>query len=247
MRIQRALARAGIASRRHAEELVAAGRVRVNGKVATIGQSVDPARDEITVDGARVAAPATVGQAVWYVLHKPAGVVTTRRDPQERPTVFGLVPDVPGLTYVGRLDFMTEGVLLLTTDGTAAHELTHPSRSVERTYVATVRGNAARAVREALRGVELEDGSVQPVEVHARPIGGGRHEFEVTITEGRNREVRRLCEALGLEVERLVRTRFGPVHLGTLAPGEYRAPTRAELAALRKRAGTPTGPRRYRS
>ena len=234
MRIQRALARAGVASRRHAEELVAAGRVQVNGRVAGVGQSVDPARDEITVDGRRIAAPAPASEAVWLVLHKPAGVVTTRRDPQGRATVFGLVPDVPGLTYVGRLDFMTEGVLLLTTDGTAAHELTHPSRAVERTYVATVRGNAARAAREAARGVELEDGPVQPARVDVRPVGGGRHEFEVTLTEGRNREVRRLCEALGLEVERLVRTRFGPVQLGTLAAGQHRALTRPERAALKK-------------
>lgn len=235
MRVQRALARAGVASRRRAEELVAAGRVRINGRVATVGQSVDPSRDEITVDGARVAAPPAQQDAVWVVLHKPAGVVTTRRDPQGRPTVFELVPDVPGLTYVGRLDFMTEGVLLLTTDGTAAHELTHPSRAIERTYVATVRGNAARAAREAARGVELEDGPVQPVAVSARPLGKGRHEFEVTITEGRNREVRRLCEALGLEVERLVRTRFGPVRLGDLAPGQHRPLSRVERGALRRR------------
>lgn len=236
MRIQRALARAGVASRRHAEELVAAGRVRVNGKAATIGQSVDPARDEITVDGKPVAAPAPERDAVWIALNKPAGVMTTRRDPQDRPTVFSLVPDVPGLTYVGRLDLMTEGLLLLTTDGTAAHELTHPSREVERTYVATVRGNAARAVRDAVRGVELEDGPVYPVAVDARPVGNGRHEFEITLTEGRNREVRRLCEALGLEVERLVRTRFGPVRLGTLEPGMHRTLTRTERTALKKSA-----------
>ena len=242
MRIQRALARAGVASRRHAEELVAAGRVQVNGRTATVGQSVDPARDTITVDGAPVAAPAAEKDAVWLVLHKPAGVVTTRRDPQGRPTVFELVPDAPGLTYVGRLDFMTEGVLLLTTDGTAAHELTHPSRAVERTYVATVRGNVSRAIREASRGVELEDGPVNPVSVDARPLGKGRYEFEVTITEGRNREVRRLCEAVGLEVERLVRTRFGPVELGRLQPGEYRPLNKAERTALTKKGGARRAP-----
>src|SRR5687768_10232068 len=170
MRIQRALARAGVASRRHAEELVAAGRVRVNGKPATIGQSVDPERDRITVDDQPVAAPPTAKQAVWVVLHKPGGVVTTRRDPQGRPTVFELVPDAPGLTYVGRLDFMTEGVLLLTTDGTAANALTHPSRGLERTYVATVRGNVARAMRDVKAGVELEDGPVHVVGVDAHPL-----------------------------------------------------------------------------
>jgi 23S rRNA pseudouridine2605 synthase len=156
------------------------------------------------------------------VLHKPAGVLTTRQDPEGRPTVFDLAPKRPGLTYVGRLDYMTEGVLLLTTDGDGAHALTHPSREIERTYVAVVRGNAAAAVREARRGVELEDGPVRPEHVEARPIGNRRWEFEVTLTEGRTREVRRLCEALELEVERLVRVRFGPVRLGALASGEVR-------------------------
>lgn len=232
MRIQRALARAGVASRRHAEELVAAGRVKVNGRLATIGQSVDPSRDRITVDDAPVAAPPTERQAVWTLLHKPAGVVTTRRDPQQRPTVFELVPDAPGLTYVGRLDFMTEGVLLLTTDGTAANALTHPSRGIERTYVATVRGNVARAAREVRSGVELEDGPVHAIDVDAVSIGNGRHEFHVTIAEGRNREVRRLCEAVGLDVERLVRTRFGPIELGRLKPGEHRPLKREERQAI---------------
>jgi 23S rRNA pseudouridine2605 synthase len=146
--------------------------------------------------------------------------------------VFDLVRSVPGLTYVGRLDYLTEGVLLLTTDGTAAHALTHPSREVERTYVATVRGNAPLAVREARRGVELEDGPVTPVAVEATPLGGRRWAFEVTIAEGRTHEVRRLCDALGLEVERLVRTRFGPVQLGSLAPGKSRALTPAERRVI---------------
>lgn len=226
MRIQRALARAGIASRRAAEELVAAGRVTVNGAPARVGQSVDPDRDRIAVDGHAVGRPDA--KARWLVLHKPPAVMTTRSDPEGRPTVFDLVEDAPGLTYVGRLDFMTEGVLLLTTDGDAAHRLTHPSREVERTYVATVRGSAAAAAREARRGVKLEDGVVRPVDVHAEPLGGRRWSFEVTIAEGRNREIRRLCEALGLDVERLVRTRFGPVKLGTLPPGETRPLTAKE-------------------
>src|SRR5205823_2414400 len=152
MRVQRALARAGVASRREADTLVAEGRITVNGEVATIGQVVDPARDTIALDGKRVTAPVA---AQWIVLNKPAGVLTTRRDPEGRPTVFDLVPDWPGLTYVGRLDFMTEGVLLLTTDGDAAHRLTHPSSEVERTYVAVVRGNAPEAVRTARRGIDL--------------------------------------------------------------------------------------------
>ena len=235
MRIQRALARAGVISRRKAEELVAAGRVKVNGTLARIGQTVDPARDTITVDGA------TVGMVIaerWFLLHKPAGYVTSKRDPEGRPTVFDLVPDVPGLTYVGRLDFMTEGVLLMTTDGAAAHALTHPSRQIERTYVATVQGHVQAAVREARKGVELEDGLVEPVHVDAAPLGNRRWAFEVTIAEGRNREVRRLCEALGLTVEHLVRTQFGPVKLGELPPGEVRELTARELSLVRTLAGT---------
>ncbi|HEU4989490.1 MAG TPA: pseudouridine synthase [Gemmatimonadaceae bacterium] len=230
MRIQRALARAGVASRRRAEALIAAGRVTVNGQVARIGQSVTADVDDIRVDGTPVAAPA--GKAVWLVLHKPAGVMTTKSDPRGRRTVFDLVPPTPGLVYVGRLDYLTEGVLLLTTDGAAAHALTHPSREIERTYVATVQGDAERAVRTARGGVMLEDGPVKPRRVAARRVDGGRWEFEVTITEGRKHEVRRLCKAVGLAVERLVRTQFGPVGLGALASGSARPLTAPERAAI---------------
>ncbi len=219
MRIQRALARAGIASRRKAEELVTAGRVQVNGAVAQTGQSVQWGKDRITVDGQAIPAPVAPR---WLVLNKPPGVLTTARDPEGRKTVFDLVPAAPGLTYVGRLDYMTEGVLLLTTDGDAAHALTHPSTGVQRTYVATVSGNAPAAVVQAKRGVELEDGLVRPDYVEASPLGDRTWAFSITLTEGRNREVRRMCEALGLEVLRLVRTSFGPVELGNLVPGEVR-------------------------
>lgn len=226
MRVHRALARAGIASRRKAEELVAAGRVTVNGAVATIGQSVDPEKDTILVDGKRVRLASV---PIWMVLNKPAGYVTTRRDPRGRSTVFDLVEDRPGLTYVGRLDYMTEGVLLLTTDGTAANALTHPSSEIERTYIATVKGDASEAARAVLRGVELEDGIARAVAATVRPAPERRRsELELTLTEGRNHEVRRICDALGLEVERLVRTTFGPVRLGALPSGETRPLSRRE-------------------
>lgn len=240
MRIQRALARAGIASRRKAEALVQAGRVRVNDAVAKIGQTVDPAHDRLTIDGEAIdIAPR---EAVWFVLNKPAGTMTTRHDPRGRPTIFEYVPDVPGLTYVGRLDLDTEGLLLLTTDGTAAHALTHPSREVERVYEATVTGDAPSAAERAMKGVTLEDGPVSLVSARVRRAdggggaGGGRDIwiFEVVLTEGRKREVRRLCKALGLYVQRLRRTKFGPISLGDLALGSYRELSPREQSAVQR-------------
>jgi 23S rRNA pseudouridine2605 synthase len=229
MRLQRALARAGIASRRSSEDLIAARRVTVNGAVAHIGQVVDPERDDIRVDGKQVRQ--RTGH-VWLLLHKPSGVMTTRADPEGRQTVFDLVKDLPGLTYVGRLDYLTEGALLLTTDGTAANTLTHPRYEVEREYVAIVTGDVESAVAEARRGVELEDGVVQAIDVSARRIGGGRSEFRVIIAEGRKREIRRLCKALGLTIERLIRVRYGPVELGDLPVGRSRPLSKREIRAI---------------
>lgn len=230
MRIHRALARAGIASRRKAETLVREGRVMVNGASAKIGQLVDPTADQIVVDGRPI--PRTHPDALWIVLHKPAGVMTTRSDPQGRRTVFDLVRDRPGLTYVGRLDLLTEGVLLLTTDGDAAHALTHPSSEVERVYEATVRGDARTAAREASQGVSLGDGMAMPKWARARALPDGRWIFELGLAEGRKHEVRRICTALGLDVDRLVRTRFGPIALGTLPVGQTRNVTPVEADAI---------------
>ncbi|MDQ6830824.1 MAG: rRNA pseudouridine synthase [Gemmatimonadota bacterium] len=245
MRVQRALARAGIASRRAAEALIAAGRVTVNGAVAVTGQTVDPGHDRIEVDGKPIAAPEKA--PTWIVLNKPSGVVTTRSDPEGRKTVYELVPVVPGLTYVGRLDFLTEGLLLLTTDGAAAHALTHPSRELERKYVAEVRGDGPAAVRDLMRGVELDDGFVQPRDVEAENLRRGVWSLTITIVEGKNREVRRLCEALGLEVLRLTRTAFGPVTLGTLPTGQTRALTNRERGAISQLMKTPVSSKPYRN
>ncbi len=237
MRLHRALARAGLASRRKAEVLIGEGRVRVNGSIAHIGQGVDPNADLVEVDGRRVNLRAV--PSVWIVLHKPAGVMTTRSDPQKRSTVFELVRDVPGLVYVGRLDLETEGVLLLTTDGDAANRLTHPRAGIERVYVATVTGDARSAAERARRGVMLDDGLVLPKRVTVRAAPDGKWSFEVVIAEGRKREVRRLCRELGLKVERLVRTSFGPVTLGTMPSGTTRALTAKERTALEKLIGHP--------
>jgi 23S rRNA pseudouridine2605 synthase len=237
MRLHRALARAGLASRRRAEVLIGEGRVRVNGVIAHVGQGIDPAADLVEVDGRRVSletAPPT-----WIVLHKPAGVMTTRSDPQGRATVFSLIDDVPGLVYVGRLDLETEGILLLTTDGDAAHRLTHPRAGIERVYVATVTGDARTAAERARRGVMLHDGLVIPKRVSVRPAGEGRWFFEVVIAEGRKREVRRLCRELGLRVERLVRTSFGPISLGNLPVGASRGLSPRERSALARAIGRP--------
>ncbi len=236
MRIHRALARAGVASRRHAEAMIAEGRVLINGQPAHVGQLVDVGRDQVQLDGKPVdLAPP---RSTWFVLNKPAGYMTTRKDPGQRQTVFELVPDVPSLTYVGRLDFLTEGVLLLTTDGEAAHRLTHPSAEIERVYMATVRGNAKAAAEAARAGVELEDGVVTPAWVNVHPLENRHWGFEIAIREGRTREIRRLCAALGLEVAHLVRTQFGPVRIGQLAPGSWRELSPREAAMLEVFTGT---------
>lgn len=230
MRLQRALARAGVASRRRAEDMIRAGRVKVNGRVAEIGESVDPDTDLITVGGRRIAQ----SQSVWIALNKPLGYVVTKRDPQGRRTVFELLPRVPGLTYVGRLDVATSGLLLLTTDGTAAHRMVHPRFGVERTYRVLVHGRSANEIRRMLaRPVVIEGRPVQLVKVTVRESERGSTDLTLVLAEGRYRIVRRLCERLGLKVERLTRLSHGPVRLGRLAPGEWRYLSKRELQAVR--------------
>ena len=192
---------------------------------------MDVEHDDIRVDGKKISAPAA---AVWILLHKPQGVMTTRRDPEGRRTVFDLIEDVPGLVYVGRLDYLTEGLLLLTNDGAVANRLTHPSFEVEREYLAIVKGNVEAAVPAVLKGVQLDDGPVRAIEASAKRIGGGRSEFRVTIAEGRKREVRRLCTSVGLTVERLIRVRYGPIELGDLKVGQSRRLTASEIRRLER-------------
>lgn len=234
MRLQRAMARAGVASRRKAEDLIKAGRVRVDGQPATIGMSVDPDAQRITVDGRAVRAPA---RTTWLALNKPLGYVVSRSDPEGRRTVFDLLPKVPGLTYVGRLDVMTSGLLLLTTDGAAAHRLMHPRYEVPRTYWIGVHGADAAAVRAALAQRIVIDGRpVRVVESRVRPVSRSL-EVELTLAEGRQRIVRRVAEALGLKVEWLHRVAYGPVRLGRLAEGKWRELTRQEIEAIERRHG----------
>ncbi len=229
MRVQRALARAGIASRRQAEELIRAGRVRVDGQVATIGSKVDLTKQKLTVGGKSV----TLKARRWLAFNKPLGVVTTADDEAGRRTVFEFIPDPAGLTYVGRLDVMTTGLLLLTTDGDAVHRLTHPRYHIPRKYTALVHGRPTAEVEQAVRERIVLDG--RPViarDVRVREGKDGRSIVDVTLEEGRNRVVRRWCEAMGLKVERLARLSYGPVRLGDLPPGKYRPLTPKEEQGL---------------
>ena len=235
MRLAKFLATAGVASRRAAEEIVRAQRVTINGETVT-----DPARDvgeddRVTVDGAPVRAEA---ERAVYVVNKPAGVVSTARDPQRRPTVVSLVPSTVRLYPVGRLDIDTTGLILLTNDGDLAHRLTHPSFEVPRTYRAVVTRApvSERALRALRNGVELEDGRTAPARV--RRLGRDRDVLELTIHEGRNRQVKRMCEAVGHPVRSLERVAFGPLTLGSLAAGAHRRLSGAEVDAL-SRAATP--------
>jgi len=229
MRLQRALARAGVASRRAAEELIEQGVVRVDGSVATLGSKVDPDRQSITVRGRRV----TEKPRRWIAFHKPLGVVTTAKDEEGRRTVFEFVPRAEGLTYVGRLDVMTTGLLLLTTDGEAVQRLTHPSYKVPRRYTALVHGRPTAEIAAAVqRPVLLEGRPVAAAAVRVRPGVAGRSILDVTLAEGRKHVVRRWAEALGLKVERLARLSYGPIRLGDLPVGKWRALTPAEERAV---------------
>lgn len=248
MRLQRALARAGVASRRQAETLIESGVVRVDGRVAELGSSVDPATQSITVRGRRIA----LAPRRWLAYHKPMGVVTTASDERGRPTVFDTIPEPGGLAYVGRLDVNTTGLLLLTTDGEAIHRLTHPRYRIPREYSALVHGRPApEIVAAAARSVVVDGRPVVPTRVRVRPGRDGRSIVDLTLTEGRHHVVRRWGEAIGVKVERLARLSYGPVRLGDLAVGRWRPLTPREesalYAAIRLEPGDETPPERRRS
>lgn len=230
-RLQRALARAGFGSRRSSETLIAEGRVRLNGVVATLGDKVDPTTDRVELNGVEVNLDPDVR---YLALNKPAGVITTMRDPQGRTDITGLLPrEGPRVFPVGRLDRDSEGLLLLTNDGDLANRLMHPSFGVEKEYLAEVDGVPTASHLGALRsGVELEDGPARAASARIVDAQGGRGQLRIVMTEGRKREVRRLLAAVGLPVTRLVRLRVGPVHLGRLRPGEVRELTPDEVIGL---------------
>jgi 23S rRNA pseudouridine2605 synthase len=229
-RVQKVLAAAGIASRRASEELIADGRVSVNGRVVALGDKCDPTEDVLEVDGERINIHP---DRIYVLLNKPQGVVTTADDPEGRPTVVDLVNLPQRLFPVGRLDQDTEGLLLLTNDGELAHRLMHPSYEVPRTYLALVPGPVRKKVLAELRaGVDLEDGLARPRRVKVLEEARSKALVEVVMTEGRKREVRRMFEAVGLTVERLARVAYGGVELGELRQGKWRFLTQAEIAAL---------------
>ncbi len=237
-RLQKIVARAGIASRRAAEELVTAGRVRVNGRVVSeLGAQADPRTDKVEVDGRIILAE----NPIYIVLHKPRDVVSTMSDPEGRPSVADLLKKVDGRVFpVGRLDFSTSGVLLVTNDGDFSQGMLHPRRGVPKTYVVKVRGRMEHEDMQRWRdGLLLEDGKTLPAEVHLVRYEPERTWIEVTIQEGRNQQIRRMGEASGFFVMRLARTAFAGINSDGLRPGQFRDLTRDELTALREAYGVP--------
>ena len=245
-RLQKVLAHAGVASRRACEQLIADGRVSVDGITVTeAGVRVDPLTQEIRVDGSRIL---TNPELITLMLHKPAGVVTTMEDPEGRPTVaqYGRdylaehpeLPDSLRLVHVGRLDTETEGLLLLSNDGELSHRLMHPSFEIAKTYVAIVEGQVEPWVpRKLRRGIELEDGEAKADRVTVKDSGPHGSIVEITLHSGKNRIVRRMLDAVGHPVTRLARTRLGPLRLGNLRPGQTRPLSGEEIAALQQEVG----------
>jgi 23S rRNA pseudouridine2605 synthase len=234
-RLQRSLARAGFGSRRACEEVIAAGRVEINGRVATLGDRLDPTVDEVRVDGSKVNVDPELRT---FALHKPRGVTTTMRDPHAERDLTGFLPKGVHVFPVGRLDRDTEGLLLLTNDGSLAHRLTHPRYAIEKEYLAEVgRPPSQRQLARLRRGVELDDGTARAVDARSAGGAGGRGGVRLVMIEGRKREVRRMLDAVELPVRRLVRVRVGPIRLGKLGPGEVRELGPEDVRALYRAAG----------
>ncbi|MFY9377764.1 MAG: pseudouridine synthase [Peptococcia bacterium] len=233
-RLQKFLAGAGIASRRRAEEYIRAGRVKVNGQTITeMGFKVNPDRDKVTVDGKEVKKKE---QLVYLLLNKPPLVMTTLHDPQQRPIVTDYLKGVEQRVYpVGRLDYESEGLLLLTNDGELAYRLTHPRYQVPKTYEVKVQGRISPDALQTLReGVLLEDGITQPAKVQVVAKGKNNTLLTMTIREGRNRQIRRMCDKVGYSVLTLRRISLGPLELGNVPSGQYRFLNKAEISSLKK-------------
>jgi 23S rRNA pseudouridine2605 synthase len=236
-RLQKVLARAGVGSRRVCEDMIAAGRISVNGEQVRVqGMRVDPRTDRIAVDGSRIEIR---DDRVTYALNKPAGVITAMSDDRARPTVGDMVGDLaPGLVHVGRLDQDTEGLLLVTNDGELAHRLAHPSHEVRKTYLAQVSGSVPRDLGKRLRaGVELDDGPVAVDSFRVVDTHAGQSVVEVVLHEGRKHIVRRLLAHVGLPVSRLTRTAVGPIELQRMRSGSIRRLSRTEVGALEELVG----------
>ena len=230
-RLQKALAAAGLGSRRRCEEIIEAGRVEVNGRAAVLGDRIDIQRDRVNVDGVPIE---FVVEKRYFLLNKPPGYITTVKDTRRRPTVMDLLCEEERLFPVGRLDRDTRGLLLITNDGYLAHKLLHPSRGVEKTYVVRASGQlSARGLSRLRKGISLEEGNTAPARVRVLKQDAKGCLLEMTIHEGRKRQVRRMCAAVGLEVDDLVRTRFGPLDLKGVEEGSYRPLRGEELEALR--------------
>ncbi len=231
-RLQKILSAAGVASRRASEQYILDGRVTVNGSAATLGMSADPETDDIRVDGEAI----TVSRRRRYILlHKPRGFVTTMKDDRGRPTVADLTRDAGGRLYpVGRLDMDSEGLLILTDDGAAANALMHPRHEVDKVYTVFVQGPDVKASVKAMQQMEeLEGESIRRPGVMLIELRGQQAELQITIHEGKNRQIRRMCAAVGLGVSRLIRIAEGPIHLGELPVGKWRSMTKEEIAFLR--------------
>ncbi len=229
MRIHKFLSQAGVASRRHAEELVVANKVQINGHSAKIGEIVDPEHDMVTVSGKRISAPV---DHIYYLVHKPRQVVSTVSDPEGRRTVVSLVPGGTRLYPVGRLDYESEGLMLLTNDGELAHHLTHPSFEIEKTYRVLVKGVLTDKSAGYLEsGVTIEGVKTAPAKVTIVERQEHNTWFDITIHEGRNRQIRKMCEAVGYPCLRLIRTRLGPWELGDLASGQFKKIVVTDLAS----------------